>query len=48
MVVPHLNLVTYEGQTILFSNLPAVTILPIRAKRIMETTTTATLIIAMW
>ena len=48
MVVPHLNLVTYEGQTILFSNIPALMILPIHAKRIMVTTITATLIIAMW
>jgi hypothetical protein len=44
----HLNVIMMDGQTVLFSALPVGTVLPIRAKRIKSTSTTATPIVAMW
>lgn len=36
------------GQTVLFSSLPVGTILPIAIDQLLETSTTATLVVAMW
>jgi len=44
----NITLVTAGGQTVLFSAIPAGTVLNIRASRIKATATTATLIVAMW
>lgn len=44
----NLNVTLRGGQTVLFSGVPAGTILPIRCTHILATSTTATLIVALW
>jgi hypothetical protein len=44
----NLNVTLAGGQTVLFSGIPAGTILPIRCTHILSTSTTATLIVALW
>lgn len=44
----NINVVTAEGATVLFTALPVGTILPISIKRLLSTSTTATLVVAMW
>lgn len=44
----NLNVTTLGGTTVLFSAVPGGTIIPIRATHILATSTTATLIVAMW
>jgi hypothetical protein len=44
----HINVVTVGGETVLISSLPAGTILPIRIKQLLSTSTTATLVVALW
>ena len=43
-----LNVTTLGGTTTLFSAIPVGTIIPVRATHILSTSTTATLIVAMW
>lgn len=43
----NLNVDLADGGTVLFSGIPAGTLLPIRAKRVRSTSTTATLIVAL-
>lgn len=43
----NLNVVMQDGTTVLFSAIPVGTILPIRVTRVLSTSTTATLIVAM-
>lgn len=42
------SLITVDGTTLLLKNVPAGTMLPIRAARIRSTSTTATDIVALW
>jgi hypothetical protein len=44
----NLNVDLVGGQTVLFSGIPAGTWLPIRVKRVRATSTTATLIVALY
>lgn len=44
----NVTLVTYGGSTILLKNVVASSILPITAKRVMSTGTTAADIVALW
>lgn len=43
----NLNVDMLTGETVLFSGIPAGTLLPIRVKRVRSTNTTATLIISL-
>jgi len=42
------NLITAGNQTILFSAVPAGTLLPVQTSRVKSSNTTATLIVALW
>jgi hypothetical protein len=44
----NLNVDMADGTTVLFSNVPAGSIIPIRVKRVRNTSTTATLILALY
>lgn len=44
----NLAVLTQGGQTVTFSNLPAGSMIPIRARRVMATNTTATLLIGLY
>lgn len=44
----NINVDMVSGQTCLFSGVPAGTVLPIRVKRVRSTSTTATLIVALY
>lgn len=44
----NINLITRDGQTVLFSTIPAGTIIPIQVKQVLSTSTTATTIVALW
>ena len=44
----NLNLVTTDGQTALFKNLPSGSILPVRTSYVLATGTTATDVVALW
>ena len=43
----HLNVIMEDGQTVLISAVPAGTILPLRIKRLLDASTTATLVVAL-
>jgi hypothetical protein len=44
----NINVVTVNGSTVLFSSVPAGFILPVRVKRVLSTSTTATNIVALY
>ena len=44
----NVNVTMVNGQTVLFSGVPAGTILPIRVDYVLATSTTATNIVALW
>jgi hypothetical protein len=44
----HIKLKTVGGETVLFSAIPAGTILPVCATQVFSTDTTATLMVALW
>lgn len=44
----NLNVMLMNGDTVLLSGIPAGTLIPIRAARVMATNTSATLIVALW
>lgn len=44
----NINLQTVNGDTVLFTAVPVGTILPVRAKKVLSTNTTATLLIALY
>jgi len=46
-VTGNINLITVGGQTVLFENLPAGFILPVRAKRVLVSLTSATKLIGL-
>ena len=44
----NVNVIMPDGTTVLFSGLSAGTILPVRVRRVMATSTTATMIVALY
>lgn len=44
----HVAVITVGGETVTFSNVPAGGVVPVRAKRVLVTGTTASNIVAMW
>lgn len=44
----NVNVVTAGGQTVLFTAVPAGTLLPVRVSKVLNTNTTATLMTAVW